>query len=376
MHPAGKKDEGEHAKARNGIKAPGVRPCARHRIQILSVVLFCVLWPSQPNQSSTICKHNNTMGRRVFLVTGANSGIGLEATRQLLASGAKVYMLCRSEERAENAILELGGGGGGGDEDTTLVFCSFDAYDTSTMQESISRCISEDYIDGVLLNAGGFGDDPELNKKCSTSTTGASKIAQLNLIGHAALVQTLVSQGKLGKGTKIVASGSEACFATPGPFWEFDTANLRAHLAGEVRGTGLGAPYVWIKGIVALYWAAFARRYPDLYVVTVSPGSVTNTNFYQHGGVTWTLQRISRLFVLCMGNHNVQEGAKRYIDVLLSQDYVDDGCSTSSTPSGSFLAHRIGYNKNFGDVTEHKRGAVFGDEAIQDRAWEAVEAFL
>lgn len=53
--------------------------------------------------------------RPLAMVTGANSGVGLETTRRLAGAGWDVVMLCRSEERAAAAragILEQLGGGG------------------------------------------------------------------------------------------------------------------------------------------------------------------------------------------------------------------------------------------------------------------------
>lgn len=43
----------------------------------------------------------------VAVVTGCNCGIGKEIVRELNLRGAKVYMLCRSEDRAQNAIIQL-----------------------------------------------------------------------------------------------------------------------------------------------------------------------------------------------------------------------------------------------------------------------------
>ena len=45
-------------------------------------------------------------GKTVF-ITGANSGIGLEATREFARRGAHVVMACRSEEKAREAIAQL-----------------------------------------------------------------------------------------------------------------------------------------------------------------------------------------------------------------------------------------------------------------------------
>ena len=41
---------------------------------------------------------------RVALVTGANSGLGLETTRALISRGCTVLMACRSARKAEAAV--------------------------------------------------------------------------------------------------------------------------------------------------------------------------------------------------------------------------------------------------------------------------------
>lgn len=44
---------------------------------------------------------------RVFIITGGNSGIGLALLKLLYPKGAKIYIACRSEERAQAAIKEV-----------------------------------------------------------------------------------------------------------------------------------------------------------------------------------------------------------------------------------------------------------------------------
>jgi hypothetical protein len=44
---------------------------------------------------------------KTALVTGANSGLGLETVKRLAAKGATVVMACRSEERATRAMDEV-----------------------------------------------------------------------------------------------------------------------------------------------------------------------------------------------------------------------------------------------------------------------------
>jgi NAD(P)-dependent dehydrogenase (short-subunit alcohol dehydrogenase family) len=46
---------------------------------------------------------------RTFVITGANSGIGLEAARALGAAGARVVVACRDTAKGEHAVAELDG---------------------------------------------------------------------------------------------------------------------------------------------------------------------------------------------------------------------------------------------------------------------------
>ena len=44
---------------------------------------------------------------KTFVVTGANTGIGYDTARVLAASGARVLLGCRSEEKAEQAMAAI-----------------------------------------------------------------------------------------------------------------------------------------------------------------------------------------------------------------------------------------------------------------------------
>ncbi|MEI7507311.1 MAG: SDR family NAD(P)-dependent oxidoreductase, partial [Actinomycetes bacterium] len=49
---------------------------------------------------------------RTICITGANSGLGLEAARNLVGAGAHVIMACRNVEKAEAAAQSLRSGKG------------------------------------------------------------------------------------------------------------------------------------------------------------------------------------------------------------------------------------------------------------------------
>jgi retinol dehydrogenase-12 len=59
-----------------------------------------------PSPKWTVDKIPDLSGK-VFIVTGANTGIGKETCKQLLLKNAKVYLAARSESKAQAALEEL-----------------------------------------------------------------------------------------------------------------------------------------------------------------------------------------------------------------------------------------------------------------------------
>jgi len=53
------------------------------------------------------CKSSSNLQDRVFLVTGANSGIGKETAKELAKRKATIIMACRDVQSATNAIAEI-----------------------------------------------------------------------------------------------------------------------------------------------------------------------------------------------------------------------------------------------------------------------------
>lgn len=47
------------------------------------------------------------MDGKLFIITGANSGLGFETTRALVKRGATVILACRSLEKANEAIKKI-----------------------------------------------------------------------------------------------------------------------------------------------------------------------------------------------------------------------------------------------------------------------------
>ncbi|KAG7365989.1 short-chain dehydrogenase [Nitzschia inconspicua] len=320
-----------------------------------------------------------------YIVTGANSGIGLEATKQLASylhlrneKSVTIYMLCRSEERTRAAMATIG-------TPDILQFLKFDGSDSAeTIQNHcVDKLPDGIKVEGILLNAGGFGDNKKQQKdkkQQSSSTTSnnslskddvpvASSIAQANLIGHAILIDRLLKADKIDSSTRIVASGSEAAFASGVPM-DFDKADFDGILQGTASLGGIpGVEYGWTKALLALYWAAFARHHPDLFVVTVSPGSVTTTNLLRQGGVNPFLRTVSKMAMFLGGSHQESVAAKRYIDALLGEE-------RASQESGSFWASRKGYTKDYGDVSNLTICKFLKDVTLQEKAWNAVRKFV
>jgi len=173
---------------------------------------------------------------RYYAITGANSGLGAEAVRQLADYSSSqtntqttIYLLCRNVDSANETIQNLSKQY---PSPNNIKFNSiqFDSSNRTSVKfaiEELSNNIPDEcIIDGLLLNAGGFTSD----RKGCLCGSGATVIAETNLIGHAALVDGLIESKRIGKSSRVIFSGSEAALGEPFAYKWDDNDNLESYV--------------------------------------------------------------------------------------------------------------------------------------------------
>ena len=120
---------------------------------------------------------------RVALVTGANSGLGLETARALSAHGATVILACRSHRKAETAKQTLLQERDGGAVDLVQL----DLADLTSVQKAAAT-VSERYgcLDLLINNAGVMAPPRR------TTAQGHELQFGVNHLGHMALTEALL----------------------------------------------------------------------------------------------------------------------------------------------------------------------------------------
>src|SRR5215207_10203916 len=100
---------------------------------------------------------------RTVLVTGANSGLGLESARALVARGARVLMACRSPEHGETAVLEVNETAGGGGKGELV---GLDLADLASVRAAAAevRERTGDALDVLINNVGVMGTPQRTTK--------------------------------------------------------------------------------------------------------------------------------------------------------------------------------------------------------------------
>jgi len=139
---------------------------------------------------------------RTFVVTGANSGLGYEATRVFAENGARVVMACRSSERGDAAAAEIRDAL----PDPTLDVRECDLADLSSVA-SFAEDLLADYDEiHTLCNNAGVMAIPR-----SETADGFEKQFGVNHLGHFALTGHLLERIVATPGeTRVVTHSSGA----------------------------------------------------------------------------------------------------------------------------------------------------------------------
>ena len=311
-----------------------------------------------------------TMGHanHTALVTGANAGLGFDASAQLAQRGyGHVILACRTVEKAESARQQLVERVGKDVFDVLAI----DVADLDASKRAAQTLIEQGRtIDLLVLNAGLMRQNLERTAQGFEITLAAS------LFGHHLLTMELLATDKLAPGAHIVIAGSEAARGEVPGFRLPDYEAVKEAIGGSIdaamdavaRGeqpdsySGNGT-YANAKVWVAWWAAALSRLLPDgMVVVAVSPGSAPGTTFARNMSAPMRIVMVPILKIIgpLFGMAgSIEQGAQRYVD---AGDFAADA-------SGKFWASPPG--KAVGPL-EVQTQTHFADETLQEAAWRSV----
>jgi NAD(P)-dependent dehydrogenase (short-subunit alcohol dehydrogenase family) len=204
---------------------------------------------------------------RVAIVTGANSGIGLETARELARNGAHVVLACRSEARAEEALANIRAGL----PEAQVEFMLLDLSDLDQVRVFAASVHDRfDRLDLLINNAG------VMIPPASKTKQGFELQLGVNHIGHFALTGLLLDLLRSTDGARIVNVSSTAHRLGRMNFDDLDF---------DARGYNASAAYGQSKLANLLFTAELARKLEAagarVLVAAAHPGW-TQTNLQQH----------------------------------------------------------------------------------------------
>lgn len=131
-----------------------------------------------------IKKYQRDLSGKTYVITGANSGIGFEASKMLASFGAHIIMACRNQNKAEEAIAMI-------KSECPSAHLSYLHYDQASFT-SIDNFVQSlknvtDHLDGVVFNAGIYHPRKDL-----TTVDGFPLTMGTNYFGTVYLLRALI----------------------------------------------------------------------------------------------------------------------------------------------------------------------------------------
>lgn len=304
---------------------------------------------------------------KTILITGANSGLGKESARQLamISETEKIYLACRNHQKAVEAKLSLEKSTGR----SIFEIIIMDVSDPGSVRLAVDKL--EGAVDALIMNAGGMGGKSPLD----LTTEGVTSLFAANVLGHVVLVDELLKAKKLNNvalyaGSEGARGVEEMGMKQP----ELKTSSVD-EFSSIIDGSffdGQADPmqaYGYIKYTAAQWMSSEARKNPSIRFITVSPGFTKGTAIMNDlsPAKRFMFKYIMIPIVAPLKGmvHNVDKGAKRYVD----------GISSDSFISGGFYASKA--NSLVGPVVD--QSSIFPDlgiAAYQDNANEAIHRYI
>jgi WW domain-containing oxidoreductase len=212
-----------------------------------------------------------------FVVTGCNSGLGLETMNALAANGAHVIGLARTLEAAQSACLLAG-------PHATPLACDLSDF-VSIAQAGAAIRATHAPLDAIVANAG-IAKLPALNTRY-----GVEQQFLVNHLGHFALLNDLAQQVRDSTGRIVIVSSNASLNQAPAEGIMFDNLD-----GGRLYQPALF--YAQSKLANALHAKELSRRLAarGIAVNSLHPGAARGTGFnktasrllrFAHSAVGW-----------------------------------------------------------------------------------------
>lgn len=223
------------------------------------------------------CPAEPSLTGKLALVTGGNTGIGLETCIGLAKRGAEIVILARNRAKSEAAIKQIQQING-----AVVHFIPLDLGDLTSIPEAIEgigNLYPNRNIDLLIANAGlwpeGYGE----------SAQGFEIAMAINVLGHHALINSLYKAERFLAGSRVVMLTGDLYFLA---------RNCTNDFRYEGRGGGQAA-YCRSK-LGNLWWVRHAaKEYAEqgVDVYAVHPGAVASElGSPGNAFVQWIKQRI------------------------------------------------------------------------------------
>lgn len=245
---------------------------------------------------------------KTYLITGANSGVGLETTRQLIKQGAHVVMACRRVDAGEDARRSFDGLAG----TSEVIHC--DLADLASIRTFVEKFKAKHTrLDGLGCNAGAviMGSEAKYSKDGFEMTIAAS------YFGHFLLTELLLDLLKVSAPSRIYIISSVVHANSPSRRYAVNLDDLN----WKTRSYSAFDAYGEAKVASVLYARELAERLEGTGVTTASihPGWARSN--FGSGGPLWirALMTLMRPLAYFVSDSN-RASAQTSLHVLLNDE--------------------------------------------------------
>lgn len=261
----------------------------------------------QPDELDTV-----NLSNHVFIVTGANSGIGFECSSFLAKKDATVYMVCRNHERAEAAKFKIIEKFPHNDKiHIILGDCSLQCgvqkiwNDFSSHRKSLGFDEVTMRLDGLLCNAGGLNCESIIT---TTSEGIETTFAAHLLFGTYHLVNLALPVLERTPNARVIVVSSGGMYNTKFPSWNRATSR---------RGTFDGQfAYAYAKRGQVLLCEEWTKKYPNVTFASCHPGWVDTPGVDAAYGANKSYLEPLR---------NLWQGSEGILWLLVTSDKIEGG---------------------------------------------------